>query len=272
MDKNEILQLIADVFRSTEGNRCHIPGREREITFFDDPLTGFSSADDPIFETYKDPDIIGPRYMTPLEWLPEARTVITVSLPFTEEVRKSTRDCRKDPSIEWLYGRVEGHAFLMRFMRNLADRLRAAGIRCCVPMDDKRYTRYPREYEDQGVLNRHIEIVWSERHAGFAGGLGTFGLSRCLITEKGTAMRLVSCIIDTRLEPTPRNYCGHMDYCTLCGACIRRCPAGAISFERGKNNILCGDWNNGLQERHAPLYGCHACMTSVPCECGLPEA
>ena len=270
MSKEEILTLINETFHTTKGNEVFIDEAGKSVTMFDEPLTGFSQASDPIYETFKKPEIIGPRYMTPKEWLSDAETVISVCFPYTEEVRASTRGCKRDPSIEWLYGRIEGHAFLQKFMRELVKCLEQKGIRCCIPADDERYTRYPREYKIDGTLHRHMEIVWSERHAGYASGLGTFGLSRCLITRKGSAMRLINCIVNLKLEPTLRDYEQFMEYCSLCGACIKRCPVGAISFAHSKNNVLCANWNGELKERHYPRYGCANCMTAVPCENGIP--
>ena len=271
MDKKEILTIMDETFHATQGNRTYIQALDKEITMFDEPLIAFSSAADPIYDTYKKPEIIGPRFMTPREWMPQAKTVVTACFPFSEEVRASTRHCQRDPSLEWLTGRIEGHAFIQRYMRECAKRFTEQGIRCCIPADDERYTRYPREYTIDGIPHLHMEIVWSERHAGFAAGLGTFGLSRCLITPKGSAMRLINCIIDLVIEPDKRNYQDYMEYCTRCGACIKRCPVDAISFEHGKNNKLCADWNGELKERYKPLYGCSGCSTAVPCENGIPR-
>lgn len=270
VDKNDILQLIDKTFKETEGNQSYIQEINEEVIYFDKPITGFSSASDPIYDTYKDPQIIGPRYMTPREWMPQARTVISVIMPFTEQIRVSTRQCPREPSIQWLYSRVEGHAFMQHFMRNLAGRLREKDILCIIPTEDERYARYPREYPCGDQLNRHMEINWSERHAAFAAGLGTFGLSRCLITSRGTAMRTISCIINKEIEPSPRPYQDYMEYCTRCGACISRCPVDAISYEYSKNNIKCADWNGYLKEKFKPRYGCANCMTAVPCESCMP--
>ena len=271
MDNQTMIQMVEEVFNRTEGNECLIAETGKRITLFDPPIVCFSSAHDPLYLSFKDPEIIGPRYMTPVEWMPEAQTVVSILFPFAEEVRASTRKCVRDPSIEWLYGRIEGHAFMQKCMRNLAEWIRGENIRCCVPTEDERYTRYPRDYEQGGVMNRHIEIVWSERHGAFVSGHGTFGLSRCLISSRGTAHRLISCIIDQKLTPTPRKYHHYMEYCSRCGACIRRCPVKAISQEYSKNNILCGNWNSELKQRYAPRYGCGMCATGIPCEDRIPQ-
>ena len=83
---------------------------------------------------------------------------------------------------------------------------------------------------------------WSERHIAFVCGLGTFGLSRGLITKAGIAGRFASLVTDLEFEPVLREYDGLYDYCTNCGACIRRCPVNAISFEKGKAHEPCASF------------------------------
>jgi len=58
----------------------------------------------------KDPHVVGPDHLTPKEWLPDAKSVISYFLPFTEHIRNSNRLHGK-PSTEWLYGRYEGEMF-----------------------------------------------------------------------------------------------------------------------------------------------------------------
>ena len=56
-----------------------------------------------------------------------------------------------------------------------------------------------------------------------------------------------------------------------CGACIRRCPAGAISAD-GKDHGVCSDFiDTEVLPLFAPRYGCAKCNVSVPCESGIPK-
>ena len=84
--------------------------------------------------------------------------------------------------------------------------------------------------------------------------------------------RLGSLILDWALPPDGRAYAGVYDWCTRCGACAARCPAGAISLKHGKNNLRCGDYVRRTGERFAPRYGCGKCQTGVPCEHRAPGA
>ncbi len=42
-----------------------------------DVLFGVAAADDPIFEQFKTPGIVGPHHISPQEWLPGAQSVIS---------------------------------------------------------------------------------------------------------------------------------------------------------------------------------------------------
>ena len=112
---------------------------------------------------------------------------------------------------------------------------------------------------------------WSERHVAFVCGLGTFGLSKGIITEKGLAGRLVGLIVTETFEARKRKYTDLYEYCTRCGACIRRCPAGAISMEGGKRHSPCDTFLESTKKMYAPRYGCGKCQTKVPCESRIPK-
>jgi epoxyqueuosine reductase QueG len=121
---------------------------------------------------------------------------------------------------------------------------------------------------------------WSERHIAHACGLGTFGLCDGLISPAGKAVRIGSIVLRGQIEPTPRPYIRHDEYCLFkadktCGACIKRCPAGAIT-EHGHDKLLCSAY---LDDKTAPYvqesygfkgYGCGLCQTGVPCASGIP--
>lgn len=240
---------------------------------FDTPLIGICDANDPLFQTFRDPSVIGPWHMTPDEWLLGAKSVISFFFPFSEAVRRTNRGT--EISFPWLYGRIEGQALINRLMKELMEYFHDEGAAAVVPSIDPRFQAVQ---EGKGI-NGYEEITdhtfgsrWSERHAAYASGLGTFGLSKGLITKKGVAGRFASIITDEALTPDERPYSGIYDYCTKCGACIKRCPVQAISLEHGKDHMICSPWLDETKRRFAPRYGCGLCQTAVPCESRAPRS
>ncbi len=198
----------------------------------------------------------------PRQWLPGARTVISYFMPFAREIRESNRLAGL-PSEEWVSARIDGEVFnsaVRGFLVHLLEELDADAV---APVSDMRFCITDR------IAN------WSERHAAFAAGLGTFGLHRALITAKGTAGRFGSVVTTLAIEPTPRIYTGLHDNCLFyakgtCCACIKRCPPGIITKE-GKDNKACSDYIDAeVLPRFAPRYGCGKCSTAVPCEYRSP--
>jgi len=258
-------KLCGELFEQCPSNCVEISDMGK-VELFDRPIVGSAAADDELFTRYKKEEIIGPAFMRPEEWLPGAKTIVAFFFPFTETVRHSNRDDPNRPSTPWLYGRIEGQQFLNAFMGQLLRRLTESGIGACVPCLDERFKV---QFEMVGE-DFHADSRWSERHAAYACGLGTFGLSRGLIPERGMAGRIASIIIDEVFEPDVRPYTGVYDYCVRCGVCAKRCPAGAITLESGKNNTKCHSYLNRMKEQYAPRYGCGKCQVGVPCEFKAP--
>lgn len=250
---------LAEYIASDPGNAMPAHGNMR---MYDAPLVGYAAADDTYFSSFKSQQIIGACFLAPEEWLPGARTVISYFLPFTEEVKKSNR-APGLPSQEWASARIDGEVFNNAVRKFLTGYLQAQGTEAMSPALDARFR----------VVDRIPN--WSERHAGFVAGLGTFSLCRSLITKKGAAGRLGSVITTLSLPVTERPYQTYYEYCPFltkgkCGACIRRCPPKAIS-PAGKNNRICADHiEHTVRPIFAPRYGCGKCNTAVPCESGIP--
>ncbi|MDU4962549.1 MAG: epoxyqueuosine reductase [Sporomusaceae bacterium] len=246
----DLAAIIGEFVKNSPLNRLG----DRQI--FDEPLIGVAAADDVLFDSLKQADVVCPQHLSPREWLPEAKAVIAFFLPFSECVRAANRK----PGVaarEWMIGRIEGEQVNDALRRHLLSTLQTDGCKAVVPPMDDRYA----------VVHRRSN--WSERHVAFIAGLGTFSLSRSLITQKGSAGRLGSVIVDRELAATPRAYRQREAYCTHCGACILRCPPLAIT-DTGKDNAVCGEYLDRVLARFHPRYGCGKCQTGVPCEAGNP--
>ena len=274
VSKDSVTASIKKLFSEHDGNTISaeqaISPELEGLRIYDEPLIGFGSASDPLFEEFKKTEAIGPWHMSPCEWLPQAKTVVSMFFPFTEEVRSSNRPQTDWPSSAWLHGRIEGQAFLNDYMKSLKEYFESKGIETCVPSLDPRWEHTA---AGRGKLKGYKEITdktfssrWSERHAAFVCGLGTFGLSKGLITEKGMAGRFASILLPAGIEPDTRSYSEVYERCIQCGECVRRCPAGAITLEHGKDHSICSAMLQEAGRRFSPRYGCGLCQTNVPCE------
>ena len=240
------------------------------MRLFDPPIFGVGDPDDPLFAALKRPEAVGPHILLPRDWLPEARSVLSFFLPFSDAVKADNAAPPDDfPSPGWLHGRIEGQAFLLELCRELAGRLAQEGAVSVVPaMDERFWTVSPPQPGNRELC---YTSNWSERHAAFICGLGTFSLSKVIITERGVCGRFGSLITTAKLPVTTRPYRELEEYCIRCGACALRCPGGAISLKEGKQHRPCYDFQADILSRTAPRYGCGKCQTAVPCMSGIPK-
>lgn len=231
---------------------------------FDQPLIGFGDVHDPWFLTLQKPEAVGPHFKLPLEWNEKGKTVVSVFLPFSEKIKQSNQVEFAHPSDLWLHGRIEGQAFCNALGAFMVGYLEEQGYKTVSPCKHKGFKTTIQYDQNQYTSN------WSERHVGFVCGLGTFGLSKGLITKKGMAGRLVSVVTEQAFEKTKRGYTEIYEYCTRCGACIQHCPAQAISLEKGKEHLPCSLFLDSVLEVHRPYYGCGKCQVNVPCMSCVP--
>lgn len=225
-----------------DGNACRV---------YTAPLMGYAAADDPIFDQFQAESIIGPHHWKPKDWLGSAKTVVSFFLPFSNTVRRTNTLDPVWPSLSWLYARIEGQQYLVKLCHDLADALQRAGYAAVVPCTDARFAA------SSGPTL--FTSNWSERHAAYAAGLGTFSLTRGLITKKGVAGRFGSVITDLSIPATERPYDNPYAYCIRCGKCIARCPVQAISLEHGKDQAACSTFLDETKRIYAPRYGCGKC-------------
>ena len=247
---------------------------------WDSALVGFATGADPIWQQFK--EYVGAFHWTPWEVfgqhcpgesaVPEELTVISWVLPQREAVRRANRRARKYPSEEWARIRVYGEAFNAALRRHVVKILVGSGHAAIAPMLVPNWT----------VVNSKrfsYASSWSERHAAYAAGLGTFGLCDGLITARGKAMRVGSVVAKVSIQPTPRPYADHHAYClffhnSTCGKCIDRCPARAITIA-GHDKEKCRQhlaWSRKHVKKTYKFegYGCGLCQVGVPCESGIP--
>jgi len=242
------------------------------MRIFEEPLLVVGDVSDPIFESLQAPESVGPQFMLPDAWLPGARSVISFFLPFTEQVIEANKLEPIEVPPEWLHARVEGQAMLEALAASLQVMLVDAGYPSVIPSNDPRFAlnRTPEVVERDGVTWKTFTSNWSERHVAYACGLGTFGISKGLITKRGKAGRFGSIVTTLPLEPDVRPYSRYDEYCTYCGVCVPRCPVHAINLQEGKDKKTCWIVQQESRIKYAPRYGCGKCYVDVPCARQIP--
>lgn len=249
---------------------------------YNEALIGFSSGADPIYESYK--EYVGQFHFTPAEIFnltfpeapatPDELTVISWVLPQSLETKQDNRTQDFYPADRWVFARFLGGKFGEALRQHVVAQLEQAGVLAVAPGLSPHWQKEMSTV--YGLASR-----WSERHAAYACGLGTFGLCDGLITAKGKAHSVGTVVARTKIQPTLRPYRDHHAYCLYfydgsCMACVKRCPAGAIT-ETGHDKMKCWSHAGGTCARYIEErfgfkgYGCGLCQTGVPCESGIPQ-
>jgi epoxyqueuosine reductase len=245
------------------------------------PLVAFSRGDDSLFVELKND--IGPFYWTPQEPFGLAYPELTITadelaviswiLPQTRLTRQDHRRETSYPAEAWSRARLYGEQFNELLRSRVVEWLRAADIPAVAPFQLREWQR--QESERYGIASN-----WSERHAAYVAGLGTFGLSDGLITPVGKAMRCGSVVARLPVPVALRPYNKYNAYCLFysqgtCGKCIERCPAGAIS-DSGHDKKRCAAYLENVTSPYVekslgkPVSSCGLCQVGIPCEAGIP--
>lgn len=270
--------IIQDFLRHSPENTLQNEAHEKA---FENSLVGFSRGDDPLYDAYK--DHVGPFYLTPWEIFaitfrdlsvkPEELTIISWILPQTEATKADNRKEDFYPSERWARARIFGEEVNKKLREHVVASMESEGFQAVAPSLTPQFSiRISPKYG--------LASTWSERHAAYASGLGTFGLCDGLITPVGKAMRTASVVARIQVPPTPRPYTDHHEYCLfftkgICGVCMKRCPVGAIT-EAGKDKPTCRGHLFPVTQDYVTSeygfdgYGCGLCQTKVPCESKIP--
>ena len=260
-----------------EAPENRMPGTETDL-IFETPIVGVADGDDPLFQQYK--TVVGSFHLTPREVLSKSKpgvrpvkvSVVCWILPVSEATRISNRRQKAHPSKRWAYTRHYGEKFNDAVRRHLVQVLTSQGYTAVAPVLEP--------YFKMDEVLSGWPSNWSERHACYAAGLGTFSLSDGFITPKGIAMRCGSVVTDAAIALTPRPYSKHTENCLFyrdgsCIKCIKRCPVGAITragHDKEKCRIYLLDTLSWLKQDYGVTgyTGCGLCQTAVPCEARIP--
>ena len=260
MQYNEINEILQKLYFVTGAD-----------AFFDPPVMKVAAADDPFFQKFK--TVIGPHHWTPDEVVPGAKSVINWVLPIRKDARETNAREKEFPSLLWARVRSYGELANEQMRHQLCRHLENRGYAAVAP-----HLLQSKQGLDIAALG--YSSHWSERHAAFVSGLGTFGLSAGLISEHGVAVRYGSVVTALELPPDERPYGDDpFAWCSRCGACIRRCPVNAIGKEiADRDKPACAQYayhkiNADRLARYGwdgLALGCGLCQTAVPCEHRVP--
>ena len=247
-------------------------------SIWQEPIVGFADAKGEYIEKLK--DVVHPQHQMPEEVIPAAKTVICYFVPFEKWVAKTNRSgnstSMKDgngglekalASPEWAESYELTNAMMARLNEHIADFIHKLG--------------YEAKTAPEAAVFYRDEVIshWSFRHLAYAAGLGTFGLNNMLITDKGCSGRyncLVTNIDVETDEPKKEESCLYKKDGT-CGACMVKCPAGAISpdgfnrykcYEQCLKNAAIYTEFGSSYESDDEKYGsevCGKCIAGMPC-------
>ncbi len=277
-----IRDIIVDLQGRSELNRLT---RLDNGTIYEEPLVGVADGHDPLFAQYK--TIIGAYHLTPeevirhragegaLPYTPGALSVICWSLPFTRHIKQSNARKEVWSSVKWGHAYDTGEAFNNLVRRTLEEHFARQGVLAVAPVASTAWRRI------EDLPGGHTSN-WSERHALYAAGMGTFSINDGFITEKGMAMRCGSVVVNKAFPATERRYTDHRANCLftakgICGKCMERCPAFAITAE-GHDKVRCrryrdrlfGDFLHKTCDLEVRADFCGLCQTGIPCESANP--
>jgi len=275
--KDYIIEQLKKIAAASPENELHKKVPEKA---WGEPIIGFAKGDDPIFDQLK--DHIGDFYWTPPEAYKLAfpkddvktknLTVISCIFPQTKKTKEAHGLVAEFPAENWVRSRYYWDAFAKDVAEQFIASLEKQGIKAVAPVMIPQWSRVHSE-------KHNYSSKWSERHTGYACGLGTFGYSEGLITSVGKAIRALSFIVNIPLAPTVREYQAYNEYCLyyakgICKKCIQRCPSGALT-DKGHDKDKCDAYAENLNSETLRLYNtpnlsCGFCQTNVPCQSQIP--
>jgi epoxyqueuosine reductase len=234
--------------------------RKRGKDYWQRPLVGVASAEDPLFGRLG--SVVDPGHALPCGLLPEARSVVVFFLPFDRALgeandREQPLACRA-----WAESYVETNLLIRKIGGHLGRCLRRAGHAALA-------TPATHEFDEEKLVSR-----WSHKHIGYIAGLGTFGRHHLLITEGGCCGRLGSLLTSAQIPATPRPV---EERCLekagrTCLACVSKCRYGALledRFDRHACYRQCLE--NDAHYSDLPLVDvCGKCSCAVPCSYEIP--
>lgn len=217
--------------------------------FYREPLVGFSSAEDQLFRNIK--SNVGLEHLYPQDILPEAKTVISFFIPFSESI-VSSNQADESVSAEWAESYVKTNTLINHISEKMIEYLESIGIKAATIKATHNF--------DEKILRSG----WSHRSAAYVAGLGKFGVNRMLIAKAGSAGRYGTVIMSQEISPDKR---AEEEYCLYykngsCLKCVKACPVDALSID-GFDRFKCYDRLLDVSKQFTDLGMCDVCGKCV---------
>lgn len=258
MMKKKIIDEIKR-FVAAENAKCSMG------SIWQEPIVGFADAKGEYIEKLR--KIVHPQHQMPGEVLADAKTVLCYFVPFENWVSGSNTGADLS-SPQWAESYELTNAMMGRLNEHIIETIHKLG--------------YEAKTAPEAAIFYRDEVIshWSFRHLAYAAGLGTFGLNNMLITDKGCSGRY-NCLV-TNLDVETDEPKKEEEACLYkkdgtCGACMVKCPAGAIKpdgFDRHKcyeqclKNAAIYTGFGSSYESDDEKYGsevCGKCIAGMPC-------
>ena len=232
----------------------HYSEKKDVQTKWKEPLVAYADAMDDMFYNLK--NVVSLSHALPIDFLPEANTVVSYFIPFDEVVVKSNIE-GKDSSFTWVKAYIETNQLILNLNVFIKNELQKLGYKTAIVPPTL------------NLDNKKLISDWSQRHVAFIAGLGKFGLNNMLITDKGCCGRIGSFITELKIEPTKRGDAENClyKYINTCKKCVDRCVNDALKvdyFDRHKCYEMCLH-NVKLNSDIGFSDVCGKCMVNVPC-------
>ncbi len=225
------------------------------VTVYREPLVGFASTDNHLFQEMSEGQTTGVRHLHPKELLPDASTVVAFFLPFGSGVVNANRE-GSQVAREWALAYIETNQLISTICNHLAKELAEAGVKTAFEPATHNFSR------------ETLTAAWSHKSVAYVAGLGTFGVNQMLITGAGCAGRFGSMVISAEIpadDPVSEELCRNRQG-RSCLYCVRNCPAGALTRE-GLNRERCYQQVMEVNEAFSDLPLCDVCgkCATGPC-------
>jgi epoxyqueuosine reductase QueG len=255
--------------------------QKKQKTKYRLPIIGFGDVAkiDKKIESLKRNDALPKEHGLLSELLPNAKTVISIFLPFSKNIINNNLSS-EHASEEWHLAYSEANKMLAMLIENISKMLKSKGFSSA-----KIYA----SHHLSNQLQKRYDICelfskYSLRHLAEASGIGKFGFNGLLITEYGCNGRIAAIVTDMKIENTPYF---NEEYClakkgALCYACANACPVNA--FDGGRfNRLVCMNERLVKERDYArkhykviPRQVCGLCGTGtdfikVRCAFGIPR-